>query len=247
MRRRRGHWGTCHEIVLGRHCSGVHAPVAGGMRMIRIALLAVGFIGGTFALLWTVGGVPQSDGPLDQVSRAVPETFSPSAFSLEPAMSQNGAVVPALGQQQVAPGLAVSTSLRPKARPVDIVASLVPHSVAVSEPVPLATTDVDVINRLRAMSYGIVEEMKKPVSGGAAAPLTGVVLSPSTVAPAPATTTASAGRSYTVQQGDSLPGIAFRFYGTTVAYLDILSVNRDLLSDPSELRAGMTLRIPDLQ
>lgn len=54
-------------------------------------------------------------------------------------------------------------------------------------------------------------------------------------------------RTYTVKEGDSLPGIAFRFYGTTVAYLQIINANQDLLANPSDLRAGMTLRIPETE
>lgn len=54
-------------------------------------------------------------------------------------------------------------------------------------------------------------------------------------------------RTYTVKEGDSLPGIAFRFYGTTVAYLQIINANQDVLANPSDLRAGMTLRIPETE
>ncbi|ASP19955.1 hypothetical protein ANTHELSMS3_01244 [Antarctobacter heliothermus] len=53
-------------------------------------------------------------------------------------------------------------------------------------------------------------------------------------------------RSDTVQPDDGLPGVALWYYGTTVAHLDILKANEGLLNDPTDLRAGMTPRIPDL-
>ena len=88
---------------------------------------------------------------------------------------------------------------------------------------------------IRAMAMGIVNELQKPAPGNGQPPTL------TTAAPA------FSGQTYTVQAGDSLPGIAFRFYGTTVAYLDILDANRDTLSDPGDLAAGMVLRIPDIQ
>jgi nucleoid-associated protein YgaU len=113
----------------------------------------------------------------------------------------------------------------PVAEPVAIAKAAVPA------PAPTEALD-PVTDALRAMSYGIVSELQKPVQ-----------------TPAPKTTVASTtkafgGQTYTVQQGDSLPGIAFRFFGTTVAYLDILAANEDVLTDPGDLQAGMVLRIP---
>ena len=49
-------------------------------------------------------------------------------------------------------------------------------------------------------------------------------------------------RTYTVQPGDSLPGIAFRFYGTTVAYLQILDANQDVVRSPADLK-GLRIRL----
>ncbi|SNS23746.1 LysM peptidoglycan-binding domain-containing protein [Antarctobacter heliothermus] len=201
--------------------------------MIRLTLLIVGFAVSTGALLWSVGE-PLETERRDQVSRAGPDTFS-----LQPAMTRPAAlpvatppISPVSGQPVVAALVPVTRSLRPQARPGHLTAG-VP-----TEP-PLADDD-DVMTILRAMSYGIVEEMKKP------APIAASPVVVSKATPVPAPLIAAAGRSYTVQPGDSLPGVAFRFYGTTVAYLDILKANQGLLNDPSDLRAGMTLRIPDL-
>lgn len=195
--------------------------------MIRLALLTLGFIGTTTALLWSFGSDPASDGGGDLVTRGQPDTLS-----LQPALTLLAPAGAAASQAD-----APDTSVRPQARPSDL-ASVAPQFES-APTLPLGETNDDVINRLRAMSYGIVEEMKKPVGGNASAS----VSRPAAVA---VPTVAETVRRYTVQQGDSLPGIAFRFYGTTVAYLDILSANRDILDDPSELRAGMTLRIPEL-
>lgn len=185
--------------------------------MIRLILLSTGFIGVTAALLWTLGQPPAPDhGTMNEVSRSEP---TPLTFS------------------SVVPGPTAST-IRPKARPVVLTAPAEPDAeppvIAKSvEPAPAQTEALDpVTNALRAMSYGIVSELQKPVQPSA-----------------PATTVAStantfSGQTYTVQQGDSLPGIAFRFFGTTVAYLDILAANEDVLTDPGDLQAGMVLRIP---
>jgi LysM repeat protein len=51
-------------------------------------------------------------------------------------------------------------------------------------------------------------------------------------------------RTYTVQSGDTLGKISIRFYGTSQRYMDIYNANRDVLSTPSSLRVGQTLRIP---
>lgn len=51
-------------------------------------------------------------------------------------------------------------------------------------------------------------------------------------------------RKYQVRRGDSLEGIAIRYYGTRKAIPQILRANRDRLSNPDRLRAGMTIILP---
>jgi nucleoid-associated protein YgaU len=58
-----------------------------------------------------------------------------------------------------------------------------------------------------------------------------------TPAAAPATT-------YTVEAGDTLSGIARRFYGNANEYMDIFNANRDQLSDPDKIQVGQVLKIP---
>ncbi|WP_368185267.1 LysM peptidoglycan-binding domain-containing protein [Aestuariibius sp. HNIBRBA575] len=49
---------------------------------------------------------------------------------------------------------------------------------------------------------------------------------------------------YTVQRGDSLGGIAIKFYGNAAEYRKIFDANRQLLSSPDTIRAGQRLFIP---
>lgn len=68
---------------------------------------------------------------------------------------------------------------------------------------------------------------------------------------APAAAAAAAGappvvntRKYTVQAGDSLSKISKHFYGDANQYMKIFEANKDQLSDPDKIKAGMDLIIP---
>jgi nucleoid-associated protein YgaU len=70
-------------------------------------------------------------------------------------------------------------------------------------------------------------------------------------APAAAAAAAAAGasstpaaRSYTVQPGDNLSKISKQFYGDANNYMKIFEANKDKLTDPDKVRAGMDLLIP---
>lgn len=70
-------------------------------------------------------------------------------------------------------------------------------------------------------------------------------------APAAAAAAAAAGggpvssaRKYTVQAGDSLSKISQRFYGNASQYMKIFEANKDQLTDPDKIKAGMELNIP---
>jgi nucleoid-associated protein YgaU len=54
----------------------------------------------------------------------------------------------------------------------------------------------------------------------------------------------STARTYTVQPGDSLSKISRQFYGDANKYMKIFEANKDKLSDPDKVRAGMDLVIP---
>jgi nucleoid-associated protein YgaU len=71
-------------------------------------------------------------------------------------------------------------------------------------------------------------------------------------APAAAAAAAAAGgtpstpaaRTYTVQAGDNLSKISKQFYGDANKYMKIFEANKDKLTDPDKVRAGIELIIP---
>ncbi len=54
-----------------------------------------------------------------------------------------------------------------------------------------------------------------------------------------------AGRTYTVQPGDSLSKISRQFYGNPNEFMKIFEANRSQLSDPNAIRPGQQLIIPE--
>jgi nucleoid-associated protein YgaU len=75
----------------------------------------------------------------------------------------------------------------------------------------------------------LIAEVDAPVAAAAAAAASG----PSVTA-----------RTYTVQAGDNLSKISKQFYGDANKYMKIFEANRDKLSDPDKLKAGIDLVIP---
>jgi nucleoid-associated protein YgaU len=55
---------------------------------------------------------------------------------------------------------------------------------------------------------------------------------------------AKAARTYVVQSGDTLSGIALAMYGDAGRWSEIFEANKDKLSDPSLIYPGQELRIP---
>ena len=51
---------------------------------------------------------------------------------------------------------------------------------------------------------------------------------------------------YTVKSGDSLSGIAKKYYGNAMKYNAIFEANRPMLEDPNKIYPGQVLRIPKL-
>jgi nucleoid-associated protein YgaU len=68
----------------------------------------------------------------------------------------------------------------------------------------------------------------------------------SSTRPASATTRASShpGRTHVVSKGDTLYGLAVKYYGSGARAKDILAANSDQLSSASGLKIGMVLKIP---
>lgn len=74
--------------------------------------------------------------------------------------------------------------------------------------------------------------------------LIGDIQTPAAAAAAVGAPPAPAARTYTVQPGDSLSKISKEFYGDTNMYMKIFEANKDKLTDPDKIRAGMNLLIP---
>jgi LysM repeat protein len=73
--------------------------------------------------------------------------------------------------------------------------------------------------------------------------VTGGPAAPAASAPAGNSGT-SAGRTYTVQPGDTLSKIAKDYLGSSNAYMRIFEANKDQLSDPDKIKPGQVLQIP---
>jgi nucleoid-associated protein YgaU len=54
----------------------------------------------------------------------------------------------------------------------------------------------------------------------------------------------AAGKTYTVQAGDTLSKIAKEHLGNANSYMKIFEANKDQLSDPDKIKVGQVLRIP---
>lgn len=74
--------------------------------------------------------------------------------------------------------------------------------------------------------------------------LIGDIQAPAAAAAAVGAPPTPAARTYTVQPGDSLSKISKEFYGDTTMYMKIFEANKDKLTDPDKIRAGMNLLIP---
>ena len=49
---------------------------------------------------------------------------------------------------------------------------------------------------------------------------------------------------YEIVSGDTLGGIAKKYYGKAGAYMKIFEANRDIISDPNKIYPGQKIRIP---
>ena len=51
---------------------------------------------------------------------------------------------------------------------------------------------------------------------------------------------------YTIERGDTLSGIAKRFYGDAMKYPALFEANREIIEDPDKIYPGQKIRIPAL-
>jgi len=64
------------------------------------------------------------------------------------------------------------------------------------------------------------------------------------VSPKAGAAAVATGKTYTVQPGDTLSGIAKQHLGDGNAYMKIYEANRDQLSDPDKIKPGQVLKMP---
>lgn len=86
---------------------------------------------------------------------------------------------------------------------------------------------------VRSGSSSTAREVPKPAARPPAAP--------AEAAPAPAP---PADTSYEIRKGDTLSGIAQRFYGDATKWRLIHEANRDVISDPDKIYPGQRITIP---
>lgn len=63
--------------------------------------------------------------------------------------------------------------------------------------------------------------------------------------PAPVPAPATAAKIHEVVSGDTLSGIAKKYYGKSNLYMKIFDANKDQLKDPNVIKVGQKLRIPE--
>jgi nucleoid-associated protein YgaU len=71
-------------------------------------------------------------------------------------------------------------------------------------------------------------------------------LVPITPRPSFTGTISSSNRLHTIREGDTLQSIAREYFGNAERYLDVYLLNKDVLAHPSQLPAGVEIRIPAL-
>lgn len=69
-------------------------------------------------------------------------------------------------------------------------------------------------------------------------------VTPPPAAPKPAAATAAGGRRHTIRPGDTLYKLAQQYYGNRAKWRDIYAANRDVMKNETDLKAGMSLKIP---
>jgi nucleoid-associated protein YgaU len=74
--------------------------------------------------------------------------------------------------------------------------------------------------------------------------LTAQIDAPAAQAAAASATGSTSARTYQVQPGDSLSKISKQFYGDANKYMKIFEANKDKMTDPDHVKAGIELVIP---
>ncbi len=105
----------------------------------------------------------------------------------------------------------------------------------------LKAEDDTVIDREITLTVIAPEPVKEPEPAPAPAPEPAPAPAPE---PEPAPAPAPAARTYVVMPGDTLWGIAKKFYGTGFKWGDIYYANTDIIKNPRMIYVGQVLQIP---
>ena len=219
--------------------------------MIRVFLIVSAFFTVTIALILVQPSKPRRSADLAapnvaDVTRA--DTDLSSLAALAPVPPEPEAVAPAPETSRI---------VRPKEATARIEVPQTAAAPAMSPTLPGAPSDLEalIIRALRqgqsesyihalvndAAKKGRVEAPKSLVTAEGqvdTALLLATLSEPAHTAPEIQT--------YIVSSGDSLASIAYRFYGRTDAQANVLSANRETLSDADRLTVGQVLTLPNL-
>jgi len=96
--------------------------------------------------------------------------------------------------------------------------------------------DADGVSVIPAVTQEQLEQagIRKPASAPAA----------SAAAPAAESGAAEETRFYVIQKGDTLSGIAKKYYGNAMEYPQLFEANREVIEDPNKIYPGQKIRIP---
>lgn len=224
--------------------------MTGSTGLVRTAILAIGFLAITLALIILQPGPRQSYG--DAELRAVTRTATEFDAKMSAAAVQPIEVPEAMHEEHAQ-------------RPIEQVLTDVQTATAMaSAPVPARPAPVQATpQELRQTSWNILESLNE-VSGRNVPPgdpgsllhtIVGRALQDSAVQLGepdiaqhrPGNISASSvpnNGEYLVRKNDTLLMIAQRLYGDPAAFVKIYEANRDQLSRPEDLRAGHLLRLP---
>ena len=151
-------------------------------------------------------------------------------------------------------------STRPYLKGIEVVEAADRKRAASESPVPLNWwNSIDPLNTRRSTEVAKSQVPKSETSGESAtasAPETSALVASSEAAPVvveeltadhadPQTDPApSAERTHVVQKGETLTSIAAKTLGNPNRFPEIFEANQDQLTDPNDVKLGMTLRIP---
>lgn len=140
--------------------------------------------------------------------------------------------------QQAARGVAIAEAKAAAAKhqappPAMVVAATPP-------PAPPAATPEPEVRRAVPVGVAAAAGATDTVSASGVQPVT-----PSVTAPASQAQPASGTRTHTVVKGDTLAGLAQKYYRKSNQWPKIAEANKDVLPDPTKLKLGMVLKIPE--